>query len=524
MGRFEKLIRETLKRHRLPQDLIYVAMIESGFNPRTLSYAGASGLWQFMPLGGRIYGLNSNYWLDERRNPERSTVAAMVYLKDLHDRFRDWHLALAAYNAGYAGVIRAVRKYNTNDYWKLSDMEAGLPYGTTNYIPKLLAVAVAGHNRKLFALNNVVPDPPYAFEVVTVRGAPRLGRIARAAGVPYKDVLALNPELRRRRVPPGYASFQVRLPKGAGRRFMARAVSMGLTRPHLKVYTVRYGDDPKGLARRFGVSPGRLRRFNALRTDSELRPGLQILIPRVRQPKVPAKRTAAARPRRTPVETEKPIAAVPVLKSVPPVSWRQVFYRTRPGDKLGQLAALFHVTQQQLVRWNNLNPRAVLVRGMLLMVFVPPGTSLKNVRVYRPREVHTVEVGSREFHRLHLSRRGKVRIVYTVRRRDTIKRIARRFRLSVGSIARQNKISRRAKLRRGQKIVLYVDRSFVRRRRLRRRRRYRGRRGPVTRRRPAVRMRRRPVRTRRRRSARHRYPSHRRRGRRMATVRHNPRN
>jgi membrane-bound lytic murein transglycosylase D len=135
-GRWRALFEDALRRARLPLALIYVAMIESGYDPHDRSHAGAVGLWQFMPEGGKIYGLRIDYWVDERKNPERSTAAFTHYIADLKERFGAWPLALAAFNAGYGAVLRAMQKYNTNDYWELCRHEDGLPWDTLLYVPR----------------------------------------------------------------------------------------------------------------------------------------------------------------------------------------------------------------------------------------------------------------------------------------------------------------------------------------------------------------------------------------------------
>ena len=201
-GRYRELIESALDRHHLPRALLYIAMIESGYDPRDRSSAGAAGVWQFMPEGGRIYGLRIDYWLDERNDPEKSTEAVMRYFSDLHARFGSWHLALAAFNAGYGAVMNSVAKYNTNDYWELCRQENGLPWETVNYVPKFLATATVGANREAFGYGEVTADPAIVFDRVPVPPSTTLANVARAAGVTLEQVAQLNPELRRDRTPP----------------------------------------------------------------------------------------------------------------------------------------------------------------------------------------------------------------------------------------------------------------------------------------------------------------------------------
>ena len=159
-SRYGGMITQTLEARGLPRDLRCVAMAESGFDPTVRSHRGALGMWQFVPRTGREYDLNSNRWFDERMDPIKSTDAAARMLGDLHRRFGSWELALAAYNMGYGALLRAIRKYNTNDYWVLADLEAGLPFETTIYVAKIMACSVVMRNTETFGFGELTRDPP----------------------------------------------------------------------------------------------------------------------------------------------------------------------------------------------------------------------------------------------------------------------------------------------------------------------------------------------------------------------------
>src|SRR5204862_7945434 len=167
-GRWRPLFEEALAKAHLPVGLIYVSMIESSYDPHDRSHAGAVGLWQFMPEVSKIYGLRVDYWVDERKDPEKSTQAITRYLGDLKERFGGWPLALAAFNAGYGAVLRSMQKYNTNDYWELCRHEDGLPWDTMLYVPKAMAAAIVGENRALFGYADVPSDPAFSFDRVSV--------------------------------------------------------------------------------------------------------------------------------------------------------------------------------------------------------------------------------------------------------------------------------------------------------------------------------------------------------------------
>jgi membrane-bound lytic murein transglycosylase D len=181
-GRYRELVRRTLRKKGLPEDLLWLAMIESTFDPTARSVAGAMGLWQFMPDTGRAYGLSIDRWADQRLNPEAATEAAADFLADLHRRFGSWELAIAAYNMGYWGVAGSIRKYNTNDFWVLSRLEAGIPWETTLYVPKILAAAIIGRNPHVFGLDDLPVDPALEGEPIDVPPGTSLAVVAQAVG------------------------------------------------------------------------------------------------------------------------------------------------------------------------------------------------------------------------------------------------------------------------------------------------------------------------------------------------------
>src|SRR5262249_28688155 len=280
-GRYRDMILEALRRHHLPEDLLYVCMIESSYDPLDYSRAGASGLWQFMPANSRIYGLEINRWVDERNDPEKSNEAQMYYFQDLIDRFGTWHLALAAFNAGYGAVLRSLANYATNGWWALLVREGGLPGGSWVYVPKLTAAAIVGRTRGGFGSAGVVPDPPWEFDRVVVPKSVDLSTVARAAGVTVAEIKALNPALRRNRTPPGVADFALRIPKGTRERFAQAFPPLPGDWDGYDAYVMRWGERFEDVARTYGVSPARLRELNGVKDPTEIRGGVTIVVPHV---------------------------------------------------------------------------------------------------------------------------------------------------------------------------------------------------------------------------------------------------
>ncbi|HWE27782.1 MAG TPA: LysM peptidoglycan-binding domain-containing protein, partial [Polyangia bacterium] len=442
-GRWKPLFEDALRRAKLPLGLVYVSMIESGFDPLDRSHAGAVGLWQFMPEGGRIYGLRNDYWIDERRNPEKATEAFVHYIGDLKERFGAWPLTLAAFNAGYGAVLRAMQKYNTNDYWELCKHEDGLPWETTLYVPKAMAVAIVGENKKLFGYDDVVSEPPYAFDRALVPSSTSIAAMAKAAGVSIGEVAALNPELRRNRTPP--EPWQARLPRGSGARF---AAAWEQHREMVKPFVVRFGERLEDIAAAHGASTRELRALNGIDDSAELRPGLTLVVPDGRKPLQPP-----------PCDTT--IVAVPDKDDVV-AGRKRVFYRTLPQDSPSDIAAFFKVKPAELARWNNVDLEAKLASNMVLQLWVPSDFDTSKAALVDPSRVRVVTVGSPEFFDLVEGRRGRKRLAYVVKKGDEMKRIAKRFNLTVADLERINRFgAAHSELAVGQKLTVYVPMTGV---------------------------------------------------------------
>jgi membrane-bound lytic murein transglycosylase D len=439
-ARWRPLFEDALRKAHLPLGLIYVSMIESGYDPNDRSHAGAVGLWQFMPDNSKIYGLRVDYWVDERRDPEKSTEAAMRYLGDLKERFGGWPLALAAFNAGYGAVLRSIQKYNSNDYWELCRHEDGLPWDTVLYVPKWIATAIVGENRKLFGYDQVGADPPYGFDVVTVRESMGLAAAARAAGVPVAELEALNPELRRKRTPP--EPWKLRLPHGTGPRFTA---AWPQHREKVKPFVVRFGERLDDLARASGLGEKQLRALNGIDDSSEITPGLTLVVPDTTRAPAP------------PSPCDTILVAVPDKDALVPGK-KRLFYRTLPLDGLREISAFFKVKPSELASWNHVDLEAKLAGNMVLQVWVEPGFDESRVALVDPGRIRLVTTGSDEFFDLVEARRGRARLTYTVKKGDDLKKIGRKFGLTVADLERINRFgAHHTDLHIGQKLTVYRE-------------------------------------------------------------------
>ncbi len=210
--RYLPMIREIFQEHGLPEDLAYLAMVESGFNPNAYSHAHACGMWQFIKGTAARYGLEVNNYLDERRDPEKSTHAAAKYLLDLYKQFGSWYLAAASYNCGEGRVQKEINQSTHKNFWELS-ANMCLPSETKNYVPQMIAATIIAKNPARFGFRNVPYLPPLQYEKVKVEEPTSLQAASVACNVPVEELAALNPELRRGVTPP-QGSYLLRIPKG----------------------------------------------------------------------------------------------------------------------------------------------------------------------------------------------------------------------------------------------------------------------------------------------------------------------
>lgn len=291
-SRYLAMIREVLRTRGLPEDLAFTAMIESGFKPDAVSRVGAKGMWQFMAGTARRYGLRVDRWVDERLDPEKSTVAAAAYLRDLYNQFGSWALAQAAYNAGEVKVTRAIQKTGSRDFWTLAQSRH-LRRETKEFVPQIHAATVIGRDPDRYGFDFDEVDP-VTFDTLTVPPATDLRRLATTAGLAPGDVRALNPTLVRGVTPPG-GPWTLRLPAGerervaaalAPRRAPALAASKHVEVSHAAatgdVHVVRPRDTVSAIARQYGVSVGDVMRWNRLDSLDRIRPGDRLRVAGVR--------------------------------------------------------------------------------------------------------------------------------------------------------------------------------------------------------------------------------------------------
>lgn len=501
------MIEQIFREEGIPDELKYLAMIESGLNPKARSWARAVGMWQFMAGTARAYGLEINSWVDERMDPEKSTRAAAKHLKDLYARYGDWHIAMAGYNCSPRCIKRAISRaksagHANPTYW---DMYRYLPRETRGYVPMFIATSFITSNPNAFNLTPAERGPVYEYHLVPVKGMLSLQDIGEMSGSDLSTLKALNPNLRRSTMPPSAGPFYVRIPVGTLDSFTAAydALPASAKQPAGE-YVVRRGDTLGEIGGRYGVSVSRLMQKNGLRS-TRIQIGQRLVVPLTDYSKsLPDLALADAsgvlvqygrrsmRPiisEATPAEVEPKIT--PIVRTSASATSRQssiqddtagknrTVYTVRRGDTLAKIASRFGVTVRQLQSWNNLRGTRIISGGRLSIYSdvdpvstsadgetsiytVKSGDTLSaianahNVTVTQLRQWNGIS-GSRirVGQRLSLHRgTGTDVVAYTVRSGDTLIRIASQYAVTVAKIKSWNNL-RSNTIRVGQQLDIY---------------------------------------------------------------------
>ncbi len=334
LGRYEDMIRRKLRVAGLPEDLIYLSLIESGMNPNAYSRSHAVGLWQFIRGTARLYDLEVSWWLDERRDPILATDAAIGFLSDLYDEFGSWYLAAAAYNGGPGRVRRGLASTGSDDFCQLAQGSA-LRSETRNYVPKLIAAAIIAKDPESYGFTDVQKEPAWEYETVRVPDATSFDVLADAAGTDEETIQRLNPQFPRRVTPPD-RPVDLRVPVGTGEQFAVNYASIPEDeRVTWLMHTITRGQTLGLLAARYGTSVQAIQAANNNLNPRRLQIGQRLIIPRS-----PTAGTTVAS------NTTSRAASQPLERPYEIVVQR--------GDTLWALARQHGVTTSQLMSWNGL--------------------------------------------------------------------------------------------------------------------------------------------------------------------------
>lgn len=412
-GRYIEMIRRVFREEGLPEDLAYLAHVESAYKPSAYSRARAKGIWQFIVGTGSRYGLRRDWWIDERSDPELSTRAAAAYLKDLYAMFGDWYLAMAGYNAGEGKIQRAMDRTGLHDFWSIANT-SHIRLETKNYVPAILAAVLISKDPEKFGFTTE-KEPAVVYDSVQVSSPTDLGVIAELAGSTIDDLKFLNPALARLMTPPNYVDFRLRVPLGTGNRFAAAFTELPVSaRIPWKSHTVRRGETLAALSRRYGVSVSQIRQANGLEGRQGLQSGSQLQIPTYIAP---------------PAGGHGDLLR---SESVSKKSSKWV-HKVRKGDTLASIAARYKTTLSALRSWNNLGSSS-LKPGQRLVVYggAAKPQAVKTSSAQRPPSTSRASAAG-----------GGDAPSYRVRRGDTLFKIASRLSTTVENLCKMNNLSTR---------------------------------------------------------------------------------
>lgn len=351
-SRYIPMMKQVLKKEKLPEDLVYVAMIESGFHLQARSWANAVGPWQFISETGRRYSLRIDQWVDERQDPLKATTAAALYLKDLYEMFDgNWYLAAAGYNAGENKILRAVSMYNTSDFWELT-RGSYLKRETKEYVPKLLAAAIIAKDPAHYGFADIAYLPPIEFDTVKIPSRTDLELVARLTGTTYDAIKELNPALKHWCTPPNYPDYELNLPKGTKTAFESAYAKIPENQRYTEKtvysrYVAKKRESLAAIAERFGTSPDTLAKLNGISRQTRIA-GKRLL--------VPAKQTVNFSNEGRTVAAKAPKGEF------------AKYYTVKKGDTLTELAQRFKVSTKLIAAWNNLKTKVALKPGRRLII------------------------------------------------------------------------------------------------------------------------------------------------------------
>lgn len=353
-GRYAPLMSQILAENNMPKDLIFLAMAESGFQSKAKSWAAAVGPWQFMPYTGKRYGLKINWYIDERRDPVKSSVAASKYLKKLYGDFESWELAAAAYNAGEGKMGRAIKRYNTENFWKLRDGRYLKPE-TKNYVPKIMALAIIGKNLKAFGFEDIEFFDPLDFETIEVDGGTDLFKVSSLLEIEFDDLYYLNPELLRWFTPPTNEKYSLRIPVGLKDKWNACCQYANYFASDFQKYRIRGSRNVlNDVAKKFKIKdPEVLEWLNeGLTRNSALKAGQEVVLPFRNGQSVKAEMYADLydQPRKSVVRRRNYQSAIKLASSrAKPITNPSKYYTVQKGDSLWTVAKKTGVSLDKLI-------------------------------------------------------------------------------------------------------------------------------------------------------------------------------
>ena len=349
-GRYMELFRGVLQKEGLPPDLVHLVFVESGFNINARSVSAAVGPWQFMRSSAQLFGLNVNQWVDERKDPEKATVAAARYLKHLYGIFGDWPLALASYNAGEGTVMRAIKHQGTTNYWELH-----LPKQTEEYVPQFMAALAISRDPVRYGFGDIELDDPMRFDEVALKGAVDLRSVAKLANCSFEELKDLNPSARTAMMRGTNGITTVRVPEGRSE-VIQHSLTHGAELPQVNLtvrHRVRRGETLRQIAEEYAVNPIELARLNDLGRGRPLRRGMLLTVPAsFRAPKPEVLAAGSDDPRASTDYVPARSIGLPGRIDGNSVPIDRVTHVVKRGETLRSIVTRYGVTVADLRKWN----------------------------------------------------------------------------------------------------------------------------------------------------------------------------
>jgi membrane-bound lytic murein transglycosylase D len=461
--RYIPMMKKILREHGLPEDLVYLAMIESGFSTKAYSRAHAAGPWQFIRETGERYGLRVSSWVDERKDPVKSTKAAAKHLSDLFNRFGSWYLAAAGYNAGEGKITRALNLYNAQNYWEITqEHRRYIKEETKQYVPKMIAAALIAKEPEKYGFTNIPYESALAYEEVSLPGGVELKDVASACGVNVETIVELNPELKRWITPPSASDYLLRIPEGSKPRLMENYAQLVKPKPVMAYaeHRVKKGERLSAIARKYGVKPVVIVRVNRLQGKERLHAGLILLIPQIKGGTAPDielidqenKFEKVANLRTVQNRKEKKVSLNGDREGEKEGNSKKINYKVKKGDSLASIAEKFDVDAAMIKKWNPRGKNKVLA-GSTLTLLVKENAERE---VKKEKPVRTVSKKSKA------EGTEKVKFVrYTVKKGDSLSEIAQKFDTTPDNIRIHNKLSSKRTIKPGDKLSLKVSQTSL---------------------------------------------------------------